>query len=176
MGTWLARALFPDGSVRHTKYSTVFNAIDGDYLFASLDKISDGQPEACFPDRRVSAAEQLVLLKIALDRDNIAWSALYCPNRRMILGPLSPHAMGSGSDQFLLMKDNSAVMHLVSSFHIYADDAEDAFGRGDAVASVCGAEVRGDANTIDRDLYAAWDDSAVCRRCLLRDSVMLLAD
>jgi hypothetical protein len=175
MGIWRAQVSFPDGTVRHTKYSTVVNAIDGNHLFKSPHSMSNGQPEACFPEGKVSAAEQLVLLRIALDRDNVAWSALYCPNRRTILGPLSPNSMGGGSDKFMLMQDRSAIFHLVSSFDIYAGDAMDAFGRGDAVTAMCGTEVLGEANTIDSDLYAAWNDSKVCRRCLLHDSVMLPA-
>jgi hypothetical protein len=171
MATWLAHVTFPDATIRYSAYSTIVNAIDGNVLVASWDERRE--PDESFPDRAWSAPEAMVLVVIALDRDNISWSALYCPNRCVILGPLSPNTMAGGSDKFVLLRDSDELSHLVSSYDIYVGVAMEAFLRGNYVNAVCGAQVRGDANPIDTDLYTDWNGSHVCRDCLVHESVVI---
>lgn len=191
MATWLATVEFPDGNTRYAAYSTVVESLL-DALYPDRHLVGEilgdgspcyraepaGEPLAAFPERPRSPVDELVLVSVRCGPDEDVWSALYCPSRRLVLGPLSSHHRRHLQETFDVVLDEAGVRHLAPPgsggnaccgrpavgprvpFHI----ATDPFG---LLADGQLADEPPADDPSELDLYADWDTGTVCRTCLL---------
>ncbi|MFF5207840.1 hypothetical protein [Streptosporangium sp. NPDC000396] len=191
MGTWLATVRFPDGTRKYARYSTVVECMY-DRLYSTAchygDMLPDGQqcyrsavtgePDPQWPEAKRAPIDQLVPVEIGEEANNCTWHALYCPQRAMVLGPMSCDHMDELQYRYELVRGDDGVRHLCD--FVISDAREDR--RPNAA---CGRRVPGQLLPFHRiepylgmeldtlpedlppmDLYAEWDRDDLCRECL----------
>lgn len=193
MGVWLARIYFPDGMVRYASYSTVVGAILAELYerFCDMGEVNEsgyfcyraevtGDPMAARPDQPLSEPEEIIPVRIEVDPDRDPWSALYCPRRNQVVGPRNQFFADRVQENFELVRQNG-LLHLVPDRLL----AKILSGDPDGTArTLCGDAVTGEVlpfrryeyqgepahpcEPAPRDLFAEWQESLVCRQCLLR--------
>ena len=186
MGTWLARVHFPNGDVRYARYSTVVEVLVSDLYdhFRDKGQTDDlgnvcyraevtGEPLPVDPSQPLSEPDEIVLVRIEVEPDRMTWPALYCPQRKQIIGPLSKFTADKLQRTFELVRQND-------HFHLVHAEA--------TRRTLCRQPVSGEAipflrydysgksedpsDPAPRDLYAEWSDGVVCRQCLLHDEAL----
>ncbi|WP_436525477.1 hypothetical protein [Actinoplanes sp. HUAS TT8] len=171
MGTWMATIRFPDGVERYARYSTVVEALVSDLYPAShvhnYREEPAGEPLPTFRDRPRAPVDQLIPVVISHAPDDDRWHAVYCPQRCMIVGPVSPYRswrIQEAND--LVPGDGDGLRHLSQLRE-----------RGLCGAPVVDAPLTyrrylswgedGDDQPPFTDIYADWAGGEMCRDCLL---------
>ncbi len=188
MGKWLATVRFPDGTRKYATYSTVTESLlsglysemcpegstlpDGSECYRSE---AAGEPDPEFPGAETAPVDELMPVLISVEPDDDTWHGLFCPRRRVVLGPLHSYHATLLQERFLLVPDGGEVRHLLRA------DADPPLGQPPTAA--CGRPVPGEPVTFNlpwrsdgrigyedgprMDLYAGWSRGDVCRECLV---------
>ena len=184
MGDWLARIHFPDGRVIYANYSTITGSVL-ETLYSSYIPQGEQDENGYYPfdrgrnrvdrdsklpehsDLPISDPDDLIPVRVDVEASR-SWTALFCPRRNQLLGPISPGMGDLIQREFLLILQNGK-QHL-------------AFDK--AAQTLCGEPVSGEelpfhyleGNGIrkpdplppKRDLFQEWNGGQICRACLLR--------
>lgn len=143
-----------------------------------------GEPELVDYDAKISPPKQLIPVVIEIEPDNQRWYGLYCPARKMVIGPDSHFNITHMQETFeLVLIEN--VLHLrPGSDPTNPHPPNLALGR-----TLCGIETYGEPvpyhcprtppgfpqeeqQVDERDLYAEWESGYVCQKCLLNNLVL----
>jgi hypothetical protein len=71
-----------------------------------------GDPDPEFPDAGPAPVDELLPVVISVEPDGDTWHALFCPRRKMVLGPLSSGHARRLQERFQLVPDEGGVRHL----------------------------------------------------------------
>ena len=184
MGTWLATIRFPDGAVRHAEYSTVTGSV-GSWLHTEVCRVGDIAPsgDRCdrdravgewlpsFPDRPLSALDDLVLVTVESQPDDDRWHALYCPRRAQLIGPLSDHYRYWFRDYGDLIRDGDGdgdgdgVQHICPAGGLRSRCDRELARQPAGPSALSGSGSERTAPPVP-DLFADWNEPGTCRRCL----------
>jgi hypothetical protein len=180
MATWLAEVAFPNGRTLYAAYSTVVESLLDD-LYPECYRVGDVLPDGsrCYRAQpageplpagsgAASSIDDLTLVAIRCGPDDERWSALYCPNRRRVVGPLSWHHARDLQQSFELALDTEEVRHLVAPGEVSACCGHRADGPRLPFHIRHWFEMDEDAadEPARVDLYADWEAGTVCRSCL----------
>lgn len=182
MGQWLATVHFPDGTVRYGTYSTVIGAV-GSTLYSSVcrpgEMLSsggechraqpDGDPLPSFRDRPLAAIDDLVLVVIETDLDDERWYAVHCPNRGLLLGPLSELYGDFLEFDYAQVRDEAGLRHLCGWEASSAVCGRDLTGRPRAAryaASRSTGKVLPDPPPVPGP-FPRWEELGLCRHCFV---------
>lgn len=180
MGEFLARIRFPEGREIYARYSSSSATItEGLYeSYAPAGERDEGgfirdrdfipagyAPLPHRPELPLSAPEDLIAVRVT--QEGCGWTALFCPLRNELIGPLRPFFAEDLQQNFDLLRRKDRL-------HLKPDKAAE---------TLCGEAAAGEAapfryfeglGVVDpdpppprRDLFEEWNGGEVCRRCLL---------
>lgn len=137
-----------------------------------------GEPILVRWDRPLSPPEEMISVKVFVERDYRPWHALYCPSQRKVWPEAARNA--AHLQEYMELVEQDGLRHLVPRLW----KVEGYFGDEIDSATLCGKPVTGSILPFQRDqydfrpgphpekppqrdLYAEWDRGGVCKHCLV---------
>jgi hypothetical protein len=176
------KVLFEDGRVLFALYTTFYEELSPRlYRAFTPETQADratvaGEAGPLFPDAQVAPVDLLLMVRVHRWDGEDGWSALYCPNRQMVIGPLGTHHVRHLQDKFRMLGGEDGMLHLREIVHLAYEEVAPEH-------ALCGRPAHGEEAPFHTpyswygpepapqpiptpDLYAEWNGKRVCRRCL----------